>query len=427
MKEPLTSISIFSGAMGLDIGLEKAGFQTKLAIEKWMPAVSTIRFNRPNIPIIPKPIENVTSKEILLASGISKGEITLLAGGPSCQSFSTVGKRGSISDDRGKLFKDYCRVIKDIRPRFFIMENVPGMLSAAIKHRPLKERGPGFPEISKEEELGSAFQRILNEFSNLGYYIIFGVINSADYGVPQKRKRLIFLGSRDGEDIKLPSPTHALDQSNGLKPWINLKTALRGIKAKEWVELPEKTKKYLSALKSGQNWKDLPENWKKKAMGGAYKSWGGRSGFLRRLDWKSPAPSLITSPIGKATMLCHPTSLRPLSVEEYACIQQFPKDYKFKGTTIQNYALIGNAVPVGIGEAIGDSIKRTIEETKKNGFTKANEVRKGTIKCVDQELLKRFKKYKKTILPPIAHRLNKNPDLTKVWLKNGNIKEIRIA
>src|SRR5690606_24684393 len=121
---------------------------------------------------IEKRIEEVPTKEILRKAGLKRGEATVVTGGPSCQSFSTAGNRGSVSDPRGGMFREFLRVVREARPRFFVMENVRGVLSAAVKHRPLNKRGPGFPPLSEEEELGSALKLILDELRSLGYYVV---------------------------------------------------------------------------------------------------------------------------------------------------------------------------------------------------------------------------------------------------------------
>src|SRR3954447_18027807 len=157
-KQELTIISLFSGGLGLDLGLEKAGFTIRAAVECNKFAADTIRKNRPDINLIDRKIEKVTTKHLLRRAGLEPGEATVVTAGPCCQSFSTAGQRGSLSDPRGNMFREFLRVVKEVRPRFFVMENVKGVLSAAIKHRHLKDRGPGQPPLEPEEELGSAFR-----------------------------------------------------------------------------------------------------------------------------------------------------------------------------------------------------------------------------------------------------------------------------
>ncbi|MEA2703047.1 MAG: (cytosine-5)-methyltransferase 1, partial [Actinomycetota bacterium] len=136
-------VSLFSGALGLDLGLEAAGFEVRVAVEANRNAAETIRKNRPDIPVIERRIEQVTTEEILAEAGLEPGEPTVVSAGPSCQAFSTAGQRGSVADPRGELFRQFLRVVREARPRFFVMENVRGVLSAAVRHRPLSERGPG--------------------------------------------------------------------------------------------------------------------------------------------------------------------------------------------------------------------------------------------------------------------------------------------
>ncbi len=409
-------ISLFSGALGLDLGLEQAGFETRVTVEVNASAINTIKANKPNLAVIGSAIQGVSAKELLNKAGLSCSEVTLVAGGPCCQSFSTAGKRGSVCDPRGALFQDYCRVIRDIRPRFFVMENVRGLLSAAIKHRPLNKRGPGFPPLAPEEELGSAFKVILNELNSLGYYIVYGLLNTADYGTPQSRQRIVIIGSRDGEAISLPKPTHSRDGKNGMQKWVTLKKALAGTKSKEWVGISPDQLTYLKLLGPGQNWTSLPKKLQAKAIGGAYYSWGGRSGFCRRLAWNKPSPSLTTQPNGKATMLCHPVKDRPLSVEEYAKIQEFPDDYTFVGSISDKYALIGNAVPLGLGRAIGKMLIDTMMASEKSGLPQDAVLRRGQIVCGDPVLEKNLQKRSKTLLPPRSFRANPDPKAAQKWL-----------
>src|SRR5437868_227609 len=182
-------ISLFSGALGLDLGLEDAGLKIAVAVEKNLTAVKTIKLNRKaKLPVIDAPIEDVSAADILREAGLKKREAFVLTGGPCCQTFSTAGKRASLGDpDRGLLFRDFKRIVAETRPRFFVMENVKGMLSAAVRHRPLNEREPGFPPLAKNETYGSALRVICEDLAKLNYYMIFALVNCADYGVPQKR------------------------------------------------------------------------------------------------------------------------------------------------------------------------------------------------------------------------------------------------
>ncbi len=409
-------ISLFSGAMGLDLGLEKAGFKACVAVETNKIAVATIKANKKYLPVINLPIENITSNDIIEKADLSVGEATIVSGGPCCQSFSTAGNRKSLGDPRGGLFKDFCRIVRETRPRFFIMENVKGLLSAAVKHRTLDERGPGFPPLSPEEELGSAFKVILQELSTLGYYIVYSLVNTADYGTPQSRHRVLIIGSRDGEMIDIPETTHSRSGENGKPEWNTLGGAVRGLKSKEWVEFSETNLKFLRRISPGECWSSLPKRLQEKALGAAYNSWGGRKGFYRRLSWDNPSPSLTTAPDGKATMLCHPTKDRPLSVEEYAKIQEFPDSYIFVGNIREKYTMIGNAVPLSLGHAVGIMLKKTMKSTARQGLPAEAEDRKGVVVCGDPLLEKRLSKRRKTQMHPPHLRSNSDTEAAKEWL-----------
>jgi DNA (cytosine-5)-methyltransferase 1 len=411
------AISLFSGALGLDIGLDRAGFSITVAIENNRYAVETIYANKDklinskNLQIIDRDIHLVSTDEILEKGKLKIGETTLITGGPACQTFSTAGSRESLGDPRGNLFLEFRRIIDEAKPRFFVMENVKGILSAAKKHRPLNKRGPGFPLILPEEELGSGFRYILSELQKTGYYIVFGLLNSADYGVPQKRERLIILGSRDGENIRLPFPTHSKEGLGLRRPWVTLRDGLCGLAdyEPEHKPIPLKHQSYLELIPEGGNWHNLPIEFQEKAIGGAYKSWGGRGGFLRRLSWSQPSPALTTDPNGRATMLCHPTEMRTLSIKEYARLQQFPDDWIFKGSTSNKYLQIGNAVPVGLGEAIGLALFEIMD------IGKTSKDRLGLVVCGTPEILDRMAQRPTTFLNPPEMREDPDNQSVEEW------------
>lgn len=415
-------ISLFSGAMGLDLGLEAAGCRTAVALEKNKAAIQTIRLNRGEaLPVIERSIEKVRTKELLAKAGLAIGEAFILTGGPCCQSFSTAGKRRSFGDKRGQLFREFKRVVKESRPRFFVMENVKGMLSAAIRHRPLSEREPGFPPLASDEQLGSALQVICSELAKLKYYVIFGLVNCADYGVPQCRYRVVFIGSRDGELINLPKPTFSQENRPGFQPWMTLKEAISDLDEEEpeFVPFSKDRLKLLKLLDAGQNWRDLPKRLHRKALGAAADSWGGRCGFCRRLNWDKPAPTLTTDPAGRATTLCHPCEPRPLSVREYAKLQQFPNGWQFAGTTGVKYVQIGNAVPVGLGEAIGKMLVRTARDTDRRGLPQDASCRLGKVVCADADLELRLRTRHKTQMQPPRFRRITDPEAAREWLSRA--------
>lgn len=388
-------ISLFSGAMGLDLGLEQAGFQTRVAVESDPNAVKTIRANRPGLPVIDTPIEGVSTAGILEKAGLDAGQVELIAGGPACQSFSTAGKRRSLGDQTGNLFLHFMRVVEEARPRFFLMENVRGVLSAAVKHRPLAERGGQYPPLRPEEELGSAFEEITQRLRDSGYYVVFDVLDAADYGTAQTRQRLVLLGSRDGVRVPIPPPSHSSDGTKGLPQSRTLREALDGLHEDqpEYLDFVPSQRDYFESVPPGGNWRDLPEHEMREAMGGAMISWGGRSGFFRRLAWDRPTPTLNTNPGSKATALCHPEHLRPLSVREYARVQEFPDDWIVHGSTRAKYRQLGNAVPVSLAAAIGRSVLRAFDQ-------RGAKERLGRVECHNLDLLSALNRRKITQLNP---------------------------
>ena len=372
------SISLFTGAFGLDLGMEQAGFYTVSVVEKDRDATKTIALNRPFLQesAIPGEIQNVSSQELLeeggmvlnLGRALQPGEVDLVTGGPPCQPFSTAGKRGSVMDPRGSLFMDFVRIVEEVQPRFFLMENVKGLLSAPLRHRPINQRGKDYPPLEVDEIAGAALKVVLSEMKEIGYNVVYNLLEAADYGVPQNRSRVVFIGSRDGEAATFPIPKYCKD-GKILPKWRTLEDAIIDLvdTEQEFMAYPESRLKYLRLLEAGQNWKHLPEELKQEAMGGAYNSGGGKVGFYRRLSWDKPSPTITTSPHQKATDMCHPVELRSLTVRESARIQTFPDDWIFYGSVSSKYKQIGNAVPVLLAKELGSYLFNLIQGNKAKG------------------------------------------------------------
>ncbi|MBQ7857699.1 MAG: DNA cytosine methyltransferase [Oscillospiraceae bacterium] len=340
----LRSISLFSGAMGLDLGLMQAGIDIQIGQDFDSSCIQTMHAN--GHKGIAGDIRNISADSILEQAGMKVGEAFLVCGGPPCQPFSTAGKRLGINDPRGSLFKEFVRMIDEIRPRFFVMENVKGLMSSALKDENGNNTNTKVLDI------------ILDEFRKLNYKTVYGVLDAVNYGVPQFRERFVMIGSRDNEDIFLPAPTHFRIHQNPAYRWVTLGDVIKDLENVngECATFSNSRLQFLKMVPEGGNWKDLPADTLQDAMGGAYSSGGGKVGFYRRLSYSQPSPTVVTSPVQKATMMCHPTQDRPLSVAEYARIQQFPDDWKFIGTTVDKYRQIGNAVPVGLARAIGETL-----------------------------------------------------------------------
>lgn len=362
----LNLMSLFSGVFGLDIGFLAERFNPKLALDLDRDAVNSVKENLPGLPCLGEDISKVTTKDLLNEAGLGVGELDVLTGGPPCQPFSTAGKRASMGDPRSSPLKEFIRVVKEARPRCFVMEEVEGLLSARVNHVPLNERGGR--RLSEDEKKGSAFNKVLSMLDSTGYKYWWGTLNAAEYGAPQVRKRLIFIGLRDGTP-EPPRPTHSKvpERPMGrepLEPLTTLWESTLDLQSEEHTYSPwtEKAYRYMKLIPPGGNWRQLPEDIKPEAMGGAYRSGGGKMGYFRRLPWDEPSPTVVASPNHKGTMFGHPEKMRPLSVEEYKRVQGFPDDWGLPGSTHAKYKLIGNAVPVHLSHAIAKKVRELLEQ-----------------------------------------------------------------
>ncbi|QQG37470.1 MAG: DNA cytosine methyltransferase [Micavibrio aeruginosavorus] len=359
----IKALSFFSGAMGLDLGLEQAGINVILACEIDKVCRKTISANKPEIPLLGD-IWDYSASEIRKYAGLSESdEIDVVVGGPPCQPFSTAGTRRGFKDERGNVLIKYIQTILELRPRYAVIENVRGLLSAPITHRPHAQRGNENPALSLDELPGGALFHIVNLLRNGGYSVSFNLYNAANFGVPQSRERVVIICNRDGLRVSHLQPTHSENGNFNLPVWRTLREALCGMEdlEHEHVNFPENRLRYYRLLKEGQYWKHLPDNLQKEAMGKSYFSGGGKTGFYRRLAWDKPSCTLVTHPAMPATDICHPSEDRPLSIAEYKRIQQFPDDWVFCGSILDRYKQIGNAVPVGLGAAVGRTIIRHMQ------------------------------------------------------------------
>lgn len=349
-------VSLFSGAGGLDLGLHAAGWNVLTQIEMDADCSGTLRQhaqhlrNRPQI--LTDSVENVEPRALRKSLGLCRGELELLAGGPPCQPFTTTGLRQAISDQRAStVFPTYLRFVTEFLPRTLLMENVDGMLSAALRHRRLSLRGSGGPPLNWEERKGTFLHWLLHELVKLGYSVTWGIVDASDYGVPQRRQRAVLIGVHSGEPCFLPTPTHG---GSGLPRVRTLRDALRGVNGDSPVQpLSERKRRVFEMIPPGGNWRDLSERIRRETMGAAFHAEGGKGGWWRRLAWNAPAPTILGMPDHSSTALIHPDLTRCLSIAECAALQSFPTWATFVGTSRSQYQQIGNAVPPLLGEALG--------------------------------------------------------------------------
>lgn len=354
-------LSFFSGAMGLDLGLEKAGFQTLLACEIDKASRKTITSNNPNIGLIGD-VRNYSAKDVLEYAGLKPGDpVELMAGGPPCQAFSTAGNRKGFEDERGNVFLKYLSLIDEIRPQYVVIENVRGILSTKFSLEIDDEISKDFTPDFKDTP-GSALFYIKRRLELSGYSVSFNLYNSANFGAPQIRERVVILGTLANQKLPFLIPTHSENGEYGLKKWKTFKKAITNMTIEcDHVNFPEKRLKFYRLLKPGQNWKDLSIEDQKEALGKSYYLGGGKTGFFRRIAWDRPAPTVVTHPAMPATDLAHPVEDRPLSVQEYKRIQEFPDNWQIQGSILDQYRQIGNAVPVSLGKAVGDLVMSALK------------------------------------------------------------------
>lgn len=345
---PIIALSFFSGAMGLDIGMNNAGIPALLACEFNKYCRMTINQNSPDMALIGD-INKYDSKQILEMARIPKDrQVDVIFGGPPCQAFSTAGARRAFDDERGNVFLRYLDIVGEIKPKYVVIENVRGLLSASYRYKNLETPFKG-----------AALLIVLDKLREFGYNVSFNLYNAANYGAPQIRERVVLIGKLGDKKLPYLVPSHSDNEIYGLKSWRVLTDAFNQIPMgteHHFIEFPEKRLKYYRMLTEGQYWKHLPAEVQHEAMGNVYLLGGGRTGFYRRLSYSKPSPTLVTNPAMPATDLCHPTLNRPLSVEEYKSIQEFPNDWKICGPILEQYKQIGNAVPIKLGEAIGKAI-----------------------------------------------------------------------
>ncbi|NLF29266.1 MAG: DNA cytosine methyltransferase [Planctomycetes bacterium] len=387
-------ISLFSGGLGLDLGLESTGrFRVLACVEKEKAFCETIRLNQlagrlhPQLKVYQGDISNLSPSDVLADLNLKPGDVDLIVGGPPCQSFSTAGRRGTVQDPRGTLLWQYLRFVAEMRPRFFLMENVRGLLSAALRHRRLSERPErGGRPLEPDEEAGSVvrlFAGDLQALPDARYHMDCFEVNSVNYGAPQIRERALFIGNRYNAVVNFPDPTHGSPQDDlggerslfdssprTLKPWATLRDAIGDLceASPTVLDFSPRKKKYLAMVPPGSNWRSLPEEVQKESMGKAWYAKGGRSGWWRRLTFDLPCPTLVTMPNHASTSLCHPLETRALSIREYSRIQEFPDSWEFAGTVSEQYAQVGNAVPTRLGQVAGGVIADALDSLRTRGW-----------------------------------------------------------
>jgi DNA (cytosine-5)-methyltransferase 1 len=301
-------ISTFSGCGGSSLGYKYAGFNVITAIDFNENAINTYKLNFPNLNVLFEDINKIESQYLLNINNLKLGELDILDGSPPCQGFSIAGKR-NINDIRNQLYKQFCRLINELQPKCFIMENVSGMIKSKMQ---------------------LIFVEILKELKSLGYKVKVKLLNSVNYGIPQIRQRLIFIGIRSDINIEYQYP----------KPFKNIITIKESIKDLKDIGLIQKLS--LSRLNVYKNTK----------IGSKFINCGFNT---IKVDFNK-----LSNTITKHVNLVHPYESRYLSINEIKRIQSFPNDFQFIGSFNQQWARIGNSVPPLLMKVIAESLKDQI-------------------------------------------------------------------
>ena len=334
--------------MGLDLGFELAGYDIKFASDNFPAAVDTIRANRPQLPVHAEDIRSLSGEEILSSAGIRKSELDIVIGGPPCQSFSTAGLRRGLDDSgRGPLLFDFTRLLGELRPRAFVMENVKGLLSSPRHYvkMPPNNNGKRIKGVH-----GTLLQEFLEDVTGLGYSVQYRLLNAADFGVPQIRDRVFFIGFIDARQASFPQTTHSQHGRGGLPKWATAGSVLRSLKDDQSFRnsFSARKLKYLRHVPPGGNWRSLPRSLQIESMGRAFFAKGGRTGWWRRLSFDEPARTLLSEPQNSSTALCHPYEDRPLT------------DWELGGRGMDQYRMLGNAVPVRLAMHVADQVRKDL-------------------------------------------------------------------
>jgi DNA (cytosine-5)-methyltransferase 1 len=339
MPNKLTFVDLFSGAGGFLRGFIDEGFTPLFSIENWKPAISTHFTNYPKVKIVDNDIRKVTNKELIELKG--KNKINVVVGGPPCQGFSTIGNRNP-EDERNNLILEFLRVVKVLKPDYFVMENVRGLVSSKQGY---------FRDI------------LIERFKSIGYKnATCKVICAADYGVPQRRYRVIFIGSLDGKKMDFPKITNSKSEYEPINKYI-MDLVGKENKVANHVPMnhnPIVTERIKHILEGGGINKNIPKHLLK----------GSRSDYenntlknfshvYKRLHREQPSTTMVP---GHNAFPLHPTEHRSLTVREAARIQTFPDDVIFEGTRQEQCIQVGNAVPVHLAQVFAKHIKNKIKK-----------------------------------------------------------------
>lgn len=358
-ERTIYAADLFSGCGGLTLGLKNAGIAVCVAVESDARVVPTYSANHPRTHVIGADIRTVGARDLLAKT--PRDRIDVLAGCAPCQGFSSLTRKQNRDDPRNDLVLEMARLVEEIEPQVVAMENVPG----------LAQQG----------------RHLLDEFlcrlRNLGYYPEWRVLQMADFGVPQNRRRLVLTAGR-GFVVPLPESTHSIRPRDGTEPWVSLRDAIGGFKAPPKLSRAKKkggpaavnwhvvrdlkpiTKQRLRAAIPGETWQSIPEELRPACHRGTYV---GFTNVYQRMTWDQLAVTMTSGcTVPAKGRFGHPDRRRTtISVREAATLQSFPQGYKFASTHIDHVCdMIGNAVPPLFGERLGSRIVDALKAHRKS-------------------------------------------------------------
>jgi len=324
-----TVISLFSGCGGSSFGYEQAGFKELLAVDFDSHACEVFKLNFPDVPVWQKDIAQISGEKILEFCKMQKGELDVLDGSPPCQDFS-IAHQLKVDGEKNILPYEFIRLVRELAPKVFLMENVPGMVMGRMRPK---------------------FKAIMSAMKKLPYKVKCRMMNTANYGVAQNRKRLIFLGVRN--DLGL-EPSFPLPKKPDMTVGKALKevVSLTFVPGKDYGEFYSFIKPGECAVKCVPR-KKLLEYAPRLIKNGKLK----KVGFARRLRWDKPSPTVIATCINGSCNQIHPEEDRLLSIEELKAICSFPDDFKLIGNFRQQWKVLGNAVMPKFMEAMANHIR----------------------------------------------------------------------
>jgi DNA (cytosine-5)-methyltransferase 1 len=371
MSATPTAIDLFCGAGGLSEGFRQAGFRVLAGNDHDEVAGQTYAATHLDAVFLPGPIQDIAAKRLLVETGLAKGELDCLIGGPPCQAFSVYNHQRGMHDARSHLFREYLRLVEGLAPKWIVMENVTGILSAGG---------------------GEAVREIHAGLESLGYRVEQRTLKAEEFGVPQERRRVVFIGTRTNAPIRFPHPTHgnglaklttikdAIGDLPSLKNGEALKTSAYGKSAASDYQRelrqrsalihnhssPKLSAVNLERMKHippGGSWRDipvslLPEGMKRARRCDHTKRYG-------RMAWDGQSCTILTKCDVHWGAYIHPSQDRAISVREAARIQSFPDWFQFEGSMTDQYVQIGNAVPPMLGRAIALSILESAQAGSK--------------------------------------------------------------